>query len=105
MIRGQKALYNSIFPSSITSEPANKSKRNTYIEERNDAMACRYYYHAQIRRLRYDDCLIELNKEFFLSPNVIMQNLMERTDFIKKLVEQKTTASMLRKWYPHFNWQ
>jgi hypothetical protein len=104
MMRGQKALYTSLFPSSITSAPENKSKRNVYIDERDDAMACRYYYHAQLRRIRYDDCLVELYKEFFLSPNVITQRLMMRQEFIKKLITDKATRTHFRKKYPHFCW-
>lgn len=104
MMRGHKALYTSVFPSSISVDSNQKGKRNSYIEERNDAMACRYYYHAQIRRIRYDDCLNLLNKEFFLSPNVIMQNLMHRQAYIKKLTEDKITPSQLKKLYPHFVW-
>lgn len=104
MIRGKQSLYDSLFPSSVKDQSENKGKRNVFIEQRNDALACRYYYHAQIKRIRYDDCLLKLNQEFFLSPNVIVQCLTERTEFIKKLVVANATNSVLSRRYPHFRW-
>lgn len=104
MMRGQNALYNSIFPSSIASETENKGKRNVAIDDRDDAMACRYYYYANILRRRYDDCLIELYREFFLRPNVITQRLMTRTDFLKQMVKDNVTVADLKKKYPQWVW-
>lgn len=104
MMRGQQALYNSLFPSSITSEIENKGKRNVAIDDRDDAMACRYYYYVQIRRLRYDDCLVELYKEFFITPNVITQRLAKRTDLIKELIKTNAACSDLKKKYPQWVW-
>ena len=104
MMRGQKAIYNTLFPSSVTSETENKGKRNVAIDDRDDAMACRYYYHAQICRRRYDDCLIHLYQEFFITPNVITQRLAKRTDLIKELVKANTTSAELRKKYPQWAW-
>lgn len=104
-MRGHQTLYTSLFPSSLPeADKEKKGKRNVYIERRHDVMACRYYYHAEIRRIRFDDCLMELSEEFNLSPNVISQCIKKRIDYIKILIKDKTTETDLRKLYPHFNW-
>ncbi len=104
LMRGQQSLYNSLFPQAVLSELKNKSKRNVYLVERDDKLACRYYFHANIRRARYDDCLVELSAEFDLTHNVIMQRLQLRLDFLKKLVKDQTPLTVLKKKYPFYNW-
>lgn len=102
-MRGKNALYHDIIPSSIE-ELGKKSQRNTFLEERDDALAYRYYFHANLCRCRYDDSLLNLSREFFLSHNVIIQRLSGRTSLLKSLVAANVQPSELRKLYPHFNW-
>lgn len=102
-MRGENALYNDIIPNSIT-PVGQKSKRNAFIEERDDALAHRYYYYANLCRFRYDDCLVNLSKEFFLSHNVIIQRLGRRTDTIKRLVSENVGHLELRRLYGYFSW-
>lgn len=102
-MRGKNTLYNAIIPSSLPDD-GRKGQRNTYLEQRDDAMACRFYFHAHLCRLRYDDCLLNLSREFFLSHNVIVQRLQDRTDLIKRLVKEGATAQELRKEYGFFRW-
>jgi len=104
MPRGQQNLYNQLFPSAIKPEPSSKSKRNTYLEDRNDALACRYFYLAHIQRKRYDDCLVQLSKEYFLTTGVIIQCLTARQSYIKNLINTGCTVLELRKKYPHILW-
>ena len=101
---GSQTLYTGLFPSAIPENPGEKGKRNAFIERRHDAMASRFYFHAQLRRLRYDDCICELSDEFHLSHNVVTLNLRKRIDFIKKLVEEKATVTDLQRDFPYFNW-
>lgn len=104
MARGQQNLFNQLFPSSIKPEPTSKSKRNAYLEDRNDALACRYFYLAHIQRKRYDDCLVQLSKEFFLTTGVIIQCLTTRQAYIKNLINSECTVIELKKRYPHYVW-
>ncbi len=100
MSRGKHILYNSL----IKKAKAGKINRKNYIENRNDALACRYYFHADVNRLRYDDCLTTLAAEFFISPDSIVKCLMLRVGYIKRLSDKSITTAELRKLYPHFNW-
>jgi len=103
MKRGKQVLYNSIVPQSVT-EAGEKGQRNTAMDDRRDAMAYRYYFHAIINRYRYDDCLIQLNKEFFLQPNSLVKELLHRNELISKLINSKTTTAELKHKYPYFSW-
>ena len=67
-------------------------------------MASRYYYHATICRLRYDDCLLNLSEEFFLEPETIVGWLQKRLGFVNSMVSRKVTAAELRRSYPYFDW-
>jgi hypothetical protein len=104
MARGQNSLFNSIFPSSVPFNPNNQGKRNVLIEQRDEAMLSRYYYHAEIKRTRYDDCLTALEKEFFITAGVITQRITLNVETLKKLVSIKATGNQLKKRYPHFDW-
>jgi hypothetical protein len=102
-MRGKTTLYNDLIPTSLETI-GQKNQRNALIDDRDNALAHRYYYHAHLIRRRYDDCLSELSAEFFITPNVIVQRLSSRVDMIKSLVNQEATPSELRKKYPFFNW-
>lgn len=103
MQRGKRTLYNTIVPKSI-GNTGELTKRDTNIEERRNAMAHRYYFHATICRLRYDDCLQNLHKEFFLQPDTIISELQSCFDVIKQLADDQTTTAELKKRYPFYNW-
>lgn len=101
--RGKQTLYNNLVETSL-SVVDEKLKRNTGIADRRDAMAHRYYFHATINRLRYDDCLLNLQREFYLQPDTIVKELLQRQELVTHLVNNKTTTAELRKLYPWFNW-
>ena len=104
-MKGENSLYKSIVPSSLANlESGVKSQRNTFLEQRSDAMACRYYYHATICRLRYDDCLLNLSAEFFLAPETIIEWLKQRMAFVNRLVDNQIKTSELRQKYPFYDW-
>ncbi|MGB4776137.1 MAG: hypothetical protein WBP45_13240 [Daejeonella sp.] len=103
-MRGQYSLYSSLFPPSVSTEPERLGKRNALISERDDALACRYYYHAEIKRLRYDDCLAALEKEFFITASVIMQRLALNSTFLKDLIKESASTAFLKKKYPFYAW-
>lgn len=74
------------------------------LRQRGEALAARFYYHSHIKRLRYDDCLLNLEKEFFITNLYISQRLTARTELIKKLVDKKANKRGLKKQYPHYDW-
>lgn len=103
MQKGKHKLYNAIVPQSVSSN-GTQGQRNTGIDDRRDAMAHRYYFHATVSRLRYDDCLLNLQHEFFLQPDTIVKELQTRIDLLNILASNKTTTAELRRKYPFYNW-
>lgn len=104
-MKGENILYNNVVPNSLSNlEGGVKSQRNTYLEKRTDAMACRFYYHSTICRLRYDDCLFYLSNEFYLEPDTIVGWLKQRVSLVNNLVNKKVSTAILRRRYPHFDW-
>lgn len=104
MVRGKRKLYTSLMESSVDAVIGSQSKRNECLEARRCKMASRYYFHAHVRRLRYDDSLLNLHKEFDLMPDTIIKELDKSYDHIKQLIDGKVTTAELRKQYPYFNW-
>ena len=103
MKRGNKSLMAIV--SDDISIKAEKHKKGCFTEDRDDALACRFYYYSRLKQLRYDVCLVSLSKEFYLSETVITQRLMERQSFLKNLREKDTKASDLSQLYPQYNWK
>lgn len=104
MIRGQQTLFTNIFPSSIKRDSERKGTRNVFIEDRDIAIAHRYYYYIHIRRQRYDDTLRDLEKEFFLTADYIIQRLTPCVELIKDLTHRNVKVSLLKRKYPHWTW-
>lgn len=102
MLRGQKALM-AILSNDLTIA-SEKHVKGCFTDERDDALASRFFYHGHLIGMRYDICLVSLSKEFFLSETVIGQRLMKRQDFLKQLRLSNTTRRDLQKKYPFFNW-
>ena len=101
--RGQTTLFTNIF---ITDTPNTdrKGQRNVLIDRRDEALAYRYYFHIEILRKRYDDALKDLENEFFITENVIVQRLTPYADYLRSMKVKNTKPIVMRKKYPWFNW-
>lgn len=104
MQRGQYSLFTSVFPSAVESNPDNKGRRNVFLDKRDEALISRYYFYAQVKRKRYDDCLVELEKEFFITAGVITQRIDLGLDVLKDLVDKNVKVVYLKRKYPNWNW-
>jgi hypothetical protein len=100
-VRGQQ-LYDAITTDALPLSQGRK--RNTLLDQRDDALAHRFYYHAVLCRLRYDDCLANLAAEFFIDPAYIVRRLALRMDMIHSLKQSKTSVRDLSRIYAHWNW-
>ena len=102
-MRGQHSLINNL-PSSIEQKPEQKGQRNVHLDRRDDALAVRFYYYYHLLRIRYDDILLKLEMEFFITPNVIIQRLGTRNAFMKDLSKQEPKLNDLKKMLPFYSW-
>jgi hypothetical protein len=103
MIRGSQTVT-SIFPNAIQTNIARKSIKGVYTEERDICLCYRYYYHYEIQRIRMDDAVAAMEKEFFISASTIMARLVDYADLLKDIVNNKPTKNTLRRKYPQFVW-
>ncbi len=102
-MQGQQALFTTLFPSSLD-RAKTKGSSNLHTDRRDEALACRYYYYMEVVRNRYDDVLVQLEKEFFITPAVIIQRLTAERSLLKGIIGAKPKLSDLKKKYPYFIW-
>lgn len=102
MIRGSQ-IITKIFPNAVHTN-SHKSNKGVYTEERDICLCYRYYHYYQIQRLRMDDTIAILEKEFFISSSTIMIRLVDYADLLKDIVNNKPSKASLRKKYPHLVW-
>ncbi|RYF26603.1 MAG: hypothetical protein EOO42_01065 [Flavobacteriales bacterium] len=88
----------------MTSDPSRRGVCNVGTDRRDEALVYRYYYYIEIQRTRYDDVLLDLEKEFFITPSNIVQRLGLKHDLLKQIIEQKPKIPKFKKLYPHMVW-
>jgi len=100
-VHGKQKLYDNLISSSLP-EAIDKPLS----AQRDEALVHRFYFHAELERLRYDDCLLELHKTFFLSIEYLPKLLGKDENFnlLKRLTSDKPNLNDLRKRFPQFNW-
>jgi hypothetical protein len=103
-MKGEKLLYADVVPTSLPNAKGEFQKQHVYLESRHDVMAARYYYHSTICRMRYDDCLLQLSREFNLTTNTIVICLKLRLYKLNAMVERKTSIQDLKGNYPWLVW-
>ena len=102
-MQGQQLLFNGLIGNS---SPVRKSAPQTEATARRDEkLAYRYYYHIEIQRTRYDDVLLELEKEFDISSSIVVKCLKVRYDLLKQLLETKPPIGKLQKLFPYYVWR
>lgn len=103
-MRGQQSLFNDVFAKK-EKKTTTQRPRNFFLPERNEALLYRYYYHAEINRYRYDVCLEELEKEFYITSLRIVFVLSENAEKLSEIVNNKPPVNEIAKIFPHFNWK
>jgi hypothetical protein len=103
-MRGQLSLFNNIFSES-SNQGTKQRPRNFFLPERNKALVYRYFYWAEIHRLRYEDCLQELENEFYITTTRIITVLSQSNDIISKVTQEQPTLNELQLLFPHFTWK
>lgn len=101
---GQHSLFSDVFCTNPAKGKIDHRPRNFFQPERNEALLHRYYFHAEINRYRYDDCLLMLEKEFYLTSMRIMAILRQNVDALSNIVNSKPSTAQMNKKFPHFKW-
>lgn len=99
-MKGQFALKLNVKP--INEPPAEIRSRNHYQPKRNKHLLIRYYYHSEIQRYRYDDCIKLLSDEFYLCERRIIDLLTNNVKELKQLAASEPSLNELQRHAPHF---
>lgn len=100
-MEGKRILYNRVVANSTKGERAGLKSN---LARRDSALAARYHYHAVLCRLRYDDALLALSKEFYMEPETIVKRLKVQSAAIYRMAKENCTAAKLREQWPHYDW-
>lgn len=102
-MRGSNTLYRSLL--AIEPPQTNGTGKRVYLDQRDDALAYRYYYYAELKQLGYERSLSILEREFYLSQRAVILRLEQRTGLIKQAVRERVRVADLRGLFPHYNWK
>ncbi len=98
---GQKTLYDAYLNPSTESS---KGRSAVLVGQRNHLLSARFYYHMHYCRLRFDDILHHLQREFFLSEQRIVDVLKENQTILDNYMEEKPEIKQLKKEFSWFVW-
>lgn len=102
-MRGQK-LFNSIIKRN-SDEKLNKRGRNEeLLDQRNSCMIARYYYYGKYKGKCFEEILLTMASEFFLTTTRISRIIQENTEVIKEMKDNEVSIYQLQANYPHFKW-
>jgi hypothetical protein len=104
-MRGQQSLFANIFVDTAVKPVQKQRPRNYYQPERNEALVHRYYFHAEINRMRFDDCIKQLESEFHITAPRIVAVLTQCTSNIQRLHDAKPSLKDLEKKFPWYAWK
>jgi hypothetical protein len=105
-MRGERSLFNEMFGEEAQAHPGKQRPRNVLMPERNTLLLYRFYFMINIARMRYDDTLQQLEREFFIVQARIVVVLMQNEVQLHQIVKQeKPDLAILARLYPHINWK
>jgi hypothetical protein len=88
-----------------TAEKTGKKGRSIkMIEQRNEKLLHRFFYHSRLRQLKYESVLSELVNDFDLTESTLTQIIECNTKRIKEIGDKKLTRQKLKTLYPSFSW-
>jgi hypothetical protein len=94
-MRGQRTLFDNLLPDEKRVFKKGRSAR--LIERRDEFLMTRYFYHTEVKRLRYDDVLKVMSEdEFFIEPETVMNRLKCLADELKVRFQSKPTLAKLK---------
>ena len=103
-MRGQRALFEYIFPEKQVAAPSGKGRNPELVALRNACLVDRYYFVAKEKGLRYDLLIKEIAETFFLSEITAAEIVQERLDQLRELkANAPNKAYFIRRW-PALNW-
>ena len=106
LMRGQRTLYDAYFEVTTPEvntliSNVNKGRSTVLLQDRDTLLSARFYYHMHFKRLRFDDILRNLQREFFLSEKRIVDVLQQQSTTVDHYMKNKPQLKELKK---EFGW-
>jgi hypothetical protein len=93
-MKGQRILFDNLV---TTEKLLRKGRSSKLIARRDEFLMVRYFYHTEVKRLRFDDVLRILSEdEFFIEEATITNRLTSLADEISRRFNQKPTLARLK---------
>ena len=92
--RGIKVFNTLLFDDSAVAtlpKPEISGRDPELIAKRDELILCRFYYKSKVQRKIYDDVLLELRTEFFLS-KVMLQKIIQAKAEIALLIKKEYSS-------------
>ncbi len=87
-----------------THKGTRRGRSESRLQNRDEKMAYRFYYHAEICKLKYSSVLSSLSVEFDIDESVVTVRLKKIADILDRIFKEKPTVRSLRKKFPYYSW-
>lgn len=81
-----------------------QNRRNNLIM-RNNAIIARYYYYSELRRIRLDDSISLVARDFYLSEISVERIVRAGNDALNEIIMKRVSVAELRKLYVQFRFR
>ncbi len=102
-MRGQK-IFNQIIKDNGITRERHKGRNNSLVDKRNECLVARYYYYAVIKKKYFEDILIQMVAEFFLSPTTIAMIVRDSPELLQALKQKNPVKYYFQNKWPHMKW-
>ena len=105
--RGVSVFNALLFDEPVNNQSSDKREQGRsaeLIDQRDRFLIYRFYFKAKIQRKIYNDAIVELIPEVYLSKVQIQKIIQTHADDILRLKKNPPTIKDLQKDFPHINW-
>lgn len=81
-----------------------KGRSQELLAQRDEKLAVRFYYYAQIKGENYESTISALVGEFDICDRVVIDRLKANQEILDELFNTKPPTAQLKRKIPHFVW-
>jgi len=105
MQRGVRIFTNLNDDSSLIPNSISKGRSKTLLDERNRCMFYRYWYYSKRHKMRYDEVLKRLSREFNIAEQTIINVISRNQNSLKEVYEETPKITTLRREFEYLTWK
>lgn len=104
--RGSR-LFNKLMNESrndLKEKHGKRGRNKNFLANRNECLLYRYYYYSKLKKLRYDEVLELVSRDFFLANRSIRDITTAESESLKIVFKEKLSIKELEKKFTFLNW-